>query len=388
MIGSMKREILTLIIILTLAFTHTKETNAESIVNSKLVGAPSPASSPSEVIAAINTYRAANGLKNYQTNSTLVHVAQAQSDYQASIQDVTHTGLGGTVPRDRVYAAGYGDGNIVWVSEIIYGGYNATAQDAVGWWKTSQIHNDTMLSPDYLEIGAGVAVGDDGFVYYTALCAYSVDGVPAQNTPSNEKDPEESGASTEISTGPTPTTAPIIIPVQASQPKEDGSIVHIVRTGQALWNIAAVYGISVEELYTLNGLDQWTPIHPGDEILVRPASTPITTPKPPRATSTQQPTRTATGLTIASTGESTPVSQNNKSESLIDKTKENNTPNPTFQNPNVRWVIILSLGILVIVLIVSMFLQVRSPESVNKAEQIDPPDPFVDSPLSNKDDSV
>jgi uncharacterized protein YkwD len=113
--------------------------------------------SAAEVIAQINNYRAQNGLPAYSINSALMVSAQAQSDYQASITTVTHTGLGGSRPRDRAYAAGYGNGSTIWVSEIIYGGYQATVNVAMGWWKTSQIHNDTMLSSNYQEIGTGVS---------------------------------------------------------------------------------------------------------------------------------------------------------------------------------------------------------------------------------------
>ena len=96
--------------------------------------------SPAEVITAINQYRAQNGLYAYQSNSILMTTAQQHSNYQASIGAVTHTGAGGTRPIDRAYAAGYGNGQIVFVTEIIYGGTNPTVNDAVSWWKGSAIH--------------------------------------------------------------------------------------------------------------------------------------------------------------------------------------------------------------------------------------------------------
>ncbi|MBN1267030.1 MAG: LysM peptidoglycan-binding domain-containing protein [Anaerolineales bacterium] len=211
-----------------------------------------------DVIAAINAYRAQNGLYAYQTNSLLMAAAQAQSDYQASIGSVTHTGPGGTRPSDRAYAVGYGDGNTIWVSEIIYGGINATVSDAVGWWKTSQIHNDTMLSPRYIDIGAGVASAG-GMVYYTALTGY-ITGSAAPESSSTTSDTGEV------------VVAPLVIPVVAAEPQEDGSIVHIVRTGQSLWNIAAVYDVPIEKILELNNLTENSMLQVGQEILVLTAS--------------------------------------------------------------------------------------------------------------------
>ncbi len=225
--------------------------------------------SAAEVIAQINNYRAQNGLPAYSINSALMISAQAQSDYQASITTVTHTGPGGSRPRDRAYAAGYGNGSTIWVSEIIYGGYQATVNVAMGWWKTSQIHNDTMLSSNYQEIGAGVS-SSGGRTYFTAVMGYVVGGTTADYGSSGSGEP-----------------AILTIPVEAAEPREDGSIIHVVRTGQALWNIAAVYDVSIEQILELNGLSQNSVIQPGQEILVRPPD------------ATKQPTETAISTLIA-----------------------------------------------------------------------------------------
>ena len=80
-----------------------------------------PARTAAEIISLINAYRSENGLPAYQQNSILMGTAQDQSEYQAAIGSVTHEGPGGSRPRDRAYAAGYGGGKIIWISEIIYG---------------------------------------------------------------------------------------------------------------------------------------------------------------------------------------------------------------------------------------------------------------------------
>jgi len=212
-----------------------------------------------DVIAQINNYRGQNGLPAYQINSKLMLSAQAQSDYQASIGSVTHTGLGGSSARDRAYAVGYGDGNTIWISEIIYGGNQATVDTAMTWWKNSQIHNDTMLSTQYKDIGTGVA-SSGSKVYFTAVMGYIVGGSSTDGSPDTGSEPDNDDQPPAI----------LIIPVVAAEPREDGSIVHVVRTGQSLWNISAVYHVSIEELLALNDFIENKVIYPGQEILVRP----------------------------------------------------------------------------------------------------------------------
>ena len=113
----------------------------------------SPPLTASQVINAINQYRQENGLSPLRTNSTLMALAQSHSEYQAATGLITHTGAGGSTPKDRAYAAGYGDGNTIFLSEIIYGGTSATVSSAMTWWKGSSIHNHVMLDSRYVEIG-------------------------------------------------------------------------------------------------------------------------------------------------------------------------------------------------------------------------------------------
>ncbi len=273
---------------------------------------------PGQVIAAINAYRAANGLYSYTQNSTLALIAQGQSDYQASIGSVTHEGPGGTRPRDRAIAAGYGGGATVFVSEIIYGGGDGSVETAITWWKNSPLHNDQMLASTYIEIGAGVA-SNGSRNYYTAVMGYVAGAVPAGIPGENQNNVggNNSGSSGDASSAP-PTVvvaaapAVVIIPAIAATPQADGSIVHIIRTGQALWNVAAVYDVPLQTILELNGLPEWAFVHPGDEILVRPA-TGQTSASPPAEAATE-----STGVN-APAGQETPAAES--------------TPQPTSSGP-------------------------------------------------------
>ena len=92
---------------------------------------------------------------------------------------------------------------------------------------------------------------------------------------------------------------PLPPPVQTSTPNPDGSIVHEVQPGQALWSIAAIYEVTLQEIYQLNGLNESSFIHPGDKLVIHaapPSPTPTHTltpspTKPPTPTKAP-PTRT------------------------------------------------------------------------------------------------
>jgi LysM repeat protein len=240
------------------------------------------AGDPYSLIAAVNQLRSANGLPALQINSVLMSVVQAHTDYQAAIGEVTHVGADGSRPRDRAAAAGYGGGANFFIAENIAGGTNLSVSEVIGWWQGDDLHLNTMLGASYAQIGAGVAVVGD-FVYYTIDTAYVSGGsiLPLAT----------SGA----------TTVPIYYVITAT-PKPDGSVVHIVQSGQTLIGIAQAYGISVTEIKTLNNLTSDN-IYVGDALLIIPAGTPAPTDTATATatathvvTSTPQPTRTPTAV--------------------------------------------------------------------------------------------
>ena len=226
------------------------------------------------LIAAVNQLRAANGLPALQVNSILMSVVQAHTDYQAAIGEVTHISADGSRPHDRAAAAGYGGGATFFISENIGGGTNLSVAEVIGWWQGDDLHLNTMLGANYAEIGAGVAVAGD-FIYYTIDTAYVSGGsyLPLAT----------SGA----------TAVPIYYVVIAT-PNADGSVVHIVQSGQTLIGIAQAYGVSVDVIKALNNLSS-DAIYVGDALLIVPAGTP-------------DPTNTATA-TVTATHVNTPTRQ-------------------------------------------------------------------------------
>ncbi len=240
--------------------------------------------SAAALLQAVNAVRTANGLAPFQANSALMAAAQAQSEYQASIDSTTHVGRGGSDVRSRAIAAGYGGGANVSVIENVYGGMDATPQQAVNWWKGDGVHLATLLSTRHTDAGAGAAVSNSGVVYYTLVVGAISGGNAAEN--GSAATPASSGSGTSSAT-----SAPAFSPIQISTPNADGAVIHVVQPGETLWAISAAYKINILDLLNQNGLNANAFIIPGQKIVIRPVGTEPTATATLEATA-EKPTRT------------------------------------------------------------------------------------------------
>ena len=248
--------------------------------------APKPATDAYTLIAEVNALRATNGLQPYTINATLMAVAQAHSDFQASIGAVTHYSADGSRPYQRALAAGYPVGGAIslggYFSENITAGTNKTPAQAVQEWQGDAPHLNTMLSPYLTEVGAGMT-NVNGYIYYT-LDASQPSGTTISYTP----DPNVTPDGTETGDGALP-TLDWIMPVVTSTPKPDGQVIHEVQVGQSLWGIADVYGTTVEEIRDLNYMSADELVYPGELLLIRSEPTPIPSTPTLMATNTMLP---------------------------------------------------------------------------------------------------
>lgn len=232
------------------------------------VAGASSTQSAYDLIDEVNALRAANGLAPYNIDPILMAVAQAHNDYQVSTGTTTHYSADGSRPRDRAIAAGYGGGATVFISENIAGGTGLTPAEAVVWWQGDDPHLNTMLGPNYTDVGAGA--GESGGVWrYTLDAGYVAGGSYVAATPA----PTAPGAG----------AAPISPGFILSTPAADGSIVHVVQSGQTLWTIAAYYGVDVDTLLQLNNLPASPLLRVGQEIVVQTAMTQTPSPVPTEA---------------------------------------------------------------------------------------------------------
>lgn len=241
-----------------------------------------------DLIGVVNALRGVYGLPAYSVNSILMMTAQNQADYMAQMETVTHLGLGGSTMSQRLLAAGYPLGG-----DLSAGGFRSeniiqmlqsgTAQEAVNAWMGDAPHQNTMLSSDLTEIGAGVAVMN-GRVYYVIDCA----------RPTNSGD-VSAGTQIPGAEATVPALAAAVYPLELSTPNANGEVIHEVRDGQTLWQIAMAYGVKINDIKGRNNLADDN-IYPGNRLLIKLEPTQTVVPRMeselPVATATSNPTAT------------------------------------------------------------------------------------------------
>jgi hypothetical protein len=251
--------------------------------NVKAQPAYAPAySTADELIAVVNTLRSEHGLPAYQPNAILMQIAQTHAEYLAAIGVSTkHTDSYGRLPFQRALDAGYpvaGDlSQNGFFSENLVGGIGLSAEGAVEIWMGDAPHQGTMLSTVLRDVGAGVAVVGNTF-YYVLDCGLSTGGTPVAYTPP----PYVLRATTTIVT---------------NTPMPDGSTIYLVQPGDTLLGIAIAYHVSLNTLYSLNGLNENSVIYPNQELIVLPGYT--ITPTSPTSTMTLRPSSTLWPTTTA-----------------------------------------------------------------------------------------
>ena len=250
-------------------------------------GVASAAPTADDLVATVNELRTSNGLASMDTNSALMSAAQAQADYLASYYDTSypseddgHIGADGTYARDRAVEAGYNLTSGMNVIENWAGGNSATTILEVlndYWGDESHLFN--MLHPDAVTVGAGIAESEGGALYFVLDIGVLY----------GTGDSAASSSSGVYSTVPTTAVTAAVALVQVATPRADGIIVHVVDSGEALWNIAAAYDKTVDELLELNNISEDI-ITIGQEIVIQGAYTatptlvPTSTPQPPTRT--------------------------------------------------------------------------------------------------------
>jgi len=242
-------------------------------------GQAQPAQAPApqngyDLVGAVNSLRAANGLAAYSANSILMQIAQAQADYLAATSGASgHTGPGGTTPRDRAAAAGYPLGT--YFSENWQSGYNMTPSGAVAVWQGDSLHLNTMLSASLVEAGGGVS--KSGSTYYYVLDAGTPDGTlvsVATVTPG--------GPTVTPVTPGTPIVSQFMVPVTLNTPDASGNVYHEVAYGQSLWSIAIAYNTKIDAIKQLNNLGS-NDVYVGQKLLVMKGATPAPSLAPTQA---------------------------------------------------------------------------------------------------------
>ncbi|RPI98598.1 MAG: LysM peptidoglycan-binding domain-containing protein, partial [Chloroflexi bacterium] len=226
----------------------------------------------SAVIAEVNAYRAALGLGSLATHPSLVAAAQMHVDWMVRTGNYGHTGEGGTSPADRAKAAGYPTAGY-FVYENWVGGGAMTPFEAVAWWDQSPVHQATLRLQGFEHIGVGYAESERMHVYVLLIAKPSYPPSPSSAGGAGEQPNRESGgndSAEETAPDDEPTEpAVVMVPVVKSEPGADGAVVHEVQQGQTVWTIAAVYDVKLMDLVVINSLGPDAIITPGQKLTVK-----------------------------------------------------------------------------------------------------------------------
>jgi len=231
-----------------------------------------------DLTVAVNSLRADNDLAALSTSVYLMAAAQNQANYLATTYGTTppgetegHIGADGSDATTRAEEAGYVFTTGMQVRENWAGVSSATTLDELinSVWGDAD-HTNVMLQPYGIQIGAGVAQVEET-VYYVLNVVVDYASSPTGLATSKTETPE-------------------VVPVDIATSQADGSIIHTVEKGQALWSIAITYGVTVDQLRILNNLSETANIYEGQQLYVRaaytqtPTLTSTVTPMPPTRT--------------------------------------------------------------------------------------------------------
>lgn len=196
--------------------------------------------SAGELLTRINDLRTSIGQSGYTTHSALATAAHNQATWMVNTGNVSHTQEDGSGPRTRAQNAGYGSN---WVSENIYMGSRSGISDAWNFWLNSPIHYAGLTSPNYNNIGIGIASGANGYAFVLVF------GNSAGSLPQSTSTSGNTQSSSQVVAPPS-----FVVGVDAI-----GNIMHEVQAGDTIGDIALIYGYSWEVLpymLEINGMTE------------------------------------------------------------------------------------------------------------------------------------
>jgi LysM repeat protein len=250
------------------------------------------------LIEAVNQLRMSRGLDPLTVNSILMQTAQMQADaLLISEGAVGHTRPNGLSYTDQLILLGY-----PLAGDLSLGGYrgenfiaahpDVAVAAVIQMWLGDSLHANTMLSPYYMDIGAGVAVAQNGTKYLVIDCARrTASGTPQAYTPVSST----SGANDHDSGAVIQYIQPVIL----ATARPDGDVIHEVAYGHALWSIAIAYGVKIEQIQRYNNLSDTT-IYTGQRLLVQKGATQPAPTQDPTSTGLPGISRTTTPTLISS----------------------------------------------------------------------------------------
>jgi hypothetical protein len=152
----------------------------------------------------------------------------------------------------------------------------SSAIEAVEWWKSDELHLNTMISTNRSDIGAGIAPNGEGSYIFVLETAFQTSSGKMQY---NAFPTLTAIAIGQVAVyGDTTQAAQsllvpqYIMPVIRATARPDGDVIHEVKNGQSMWSIAIEYGVKIDQIRQLNNLSS-TDIRPGQKLLVQKGAT-------------------------------------------------------------------------------------------------------------------
>ena len=223
-----------------------------------------------DLINLINGMRSANGLGALAVDSSLMACAQSTAETMAASHMMWHIGN----VSGRASSFGYNNYNTCFATEnFTMGSASTTISQIQASWSDAS-HMIPAQSSSYCHIGAGVATGSDGSVYFVVQAAYpaGVNGCGYAKSTGN--------AGPGAGTGASPGAAMFIKAVETATPDENGRIIHKVEEGQTLWSISEAYHVTIEDIQSWNNLKNSTALSLGQALYIPAAAEAGTTPTP------------------------------------------------------------------------------------------------------------
>ena len=102
-------------------------------------------------------------------NEDIARIARMHSENMAKYKFFSHTGLDGTMVNDRADLCGVSKWKAIGENIAYNRGYEKPAEFAVERWMQSNAHRENILNNRWKESAVGVAVSNDGAVYFTQV---------------------------------------------------------------------------------------------------------------------------------------------------------------------------------------------------------------------------
>lgn len=119
--------------------------------------------------ALLNQRRAENNLDALQWSETVAKIARIHSENMAKHKFFSHRGIDGLMVDERADSLGISKWRAIGENIAFNQGYENPVEFAIERWMLSPSHRENILNNRWQESAVGVAIADDGAIYFTQV---------------------------------------------------------------------------------------------------------------------------------------------------------------------------------------------------------------------------